>query len=1413
MSCKAAIGNVRTELSKAISEMVAEGAETHPDGSSSAFTIAWYKKLLGDSANPEALSKALNLRVEELSKPFHKQLQRQTGDVLLVEKDGRAETYFLHSSRVSETNTGQPQLSITVAPESNIAQRETLVFDMDSDTSLDMGNGVRAEIYGIREMFERAAQALLSEQQSTAVKEVAIEAEGYAPLQATLEAMDHANKMLNTRQSRLGVMSIVGYEHIRDYKHGDLASMKEMLNKLNVLSAVKSTPAEMEYLNSLFDSFHPSFFNDLQLYLKKNSAQNIGQIDLTNKRLRIEVGTNPSEHMSGAEVYAHEVIHSITAWALRQPYKSITKYRTQLNHALDVAIKNTTWEDLVTVPMDQATELDLERAKEQYEYIFEFKDASEEFLVHTLTNPHIRKHMQGIKLVEEKKETNLLNRVINLFQKIVNVAVGNFTFKDNDISVFDKVNELAFALAEINDSFKYELERSNPLGVVADQLANAESFLSRQLHKIKEKISNKDETVKVPGDGAGILQNALFLLDFTRKALTNPVYRGFAGLLLSTYQIKTNSVIREFARGFFDRTPQFRDAEKLNLLSTEMDASRNSTINAAAAELRNNFKEKLEIEESEVLTTGLVQTNASALFYDNPNRKKYENKALHELFANRFARQKQIRRFEKMIVKELGEGTRARWTINQAKELGLFMTTGQGSVALNLNPTNIAKGFGTNERYTPTKTLVAAIEDLATLTALDATKQKDLTKIGQIFKKETKGVKALTDAMMAYRANTLEHVFGGDPTHMILGHTKELYDSTIDMKIAPLSDARRLQEEGYEVHHTLKNAHGISYRTPMAVYVTQSWGKAERLKGAVSLGVNKAKGTTLRQLKSAEYGDAPKMATAAFGRDFARVVAQSYALNEAMEHEGFDHKDNNVGLSPVYSKTGQITDFRFMMPKADKKEMLRQDLDVFEVVSRTVGDVMYQVQQKELNKDALTLIKNDMLESWEAGPLGKDQYTEFLQIGPDVMSERGKELFYLMPEDIRDFILSRTDKQIAVREEIVQVLFGYQHLQMSNFVGVKMLPKALRGFIDIVEGMWMEFVKIAKGAILLKMPIVLIQNLMSNILYAINTGSIDPMELLRDYRDSFREVNDYIKTNTRISELEAKIAMGDAAGSRVRGKDSLESKMGHMQSELNMLRSRLEENPLHPLFAAGLYQSYIQDIGANTLTESNRLTKELEERTEKVPKAVKYVAEVAYFSQNTQWYKISQEILQRSDMISRAADMKRERRAAELQIHGKRDLPKWWVQQQKEAGNVGYPVRKKLTPREEAEFREKLEEVLFQTVKDNYINYTLPNTAFEEWANRVGILMFTKYLKRVQPIIRDTMINHPIKTALMLLVGNTVATGMSSIQDSNLLFRSFDYSGDFNPFGAVPVYNPFNTIGMVLSPPIIKSDTYLNLLW
>ena len=1411
MSCKIPVSNLRSTLRETISELREQDMEANPDGSTSAFSLAWYQNLLGEGRTADDLSKMLKLRIEELSQPFHQILQRNLGDTLRLEKNGKMETYYLHSSYLTEEASNSPRLNLVVAPANNIAKKETLTFAVNNDTALgSQDNSV--QIYGLGDIFEQSVAAHLKQKQSQAVKEVVIDDGGHAPLEATLKAMDHANKMLGVRQSRLGPQSIVGYEHIRDYKHGDIASMKEMLNKINVLSGRKASETEMEFLNGLFDSFHPHFFNELQLYLKKNGAENLGQVDLDNKRIQIQYTKDATERTSGAEVYAHEVIHTMVAWALRQPHKSVTAAINQLNHAMDVAFKNTRWQDLLPVAESEATALDIQRAKDQFDYIFTSENAQEEFLAHALTNPQFRKHLQSLDLVEKtKKKTNILSKLVELFQKIVNVAVGNFSFKDGDVSVYEKVHELAFSLAEINNTHREELKQSNPLGVVIGLLENTESFLSKQLSRAKEFVSNKDSTVKVPEEGAGVVANALFFLDFSRKALTNPVYRKFMGLLASAYGLKTNSVIREFARGFFERSPEFLTAEKLNLLSTEMDASRNAVINATAKELKNSFKKPLEKKESEALTTAFVQTNASSLLYDNANRKKYEDKDFRELLKNKFAREKRIRQLEKDIRKEIGEGSRANWTIAQGKELGRFMVTGQGSVALNLNPVNIAKGFGTNERYTPTAKLVAAIEDLATVTALASTRKKELGRVLAVFESEPKGVKAIADAMMAYRANSLEHTFGKDPTHMILGHTKELFDSTIDVKIAPVSEASKLREQGYELQNTLKNANGVAYRTPMGLYVTNTWGKAERLKGAVALGVNKAKGTTLRQLKSAEYGDSTRMATAAFGRDFARVMAQSYALNEAMGQEGFTWDDTAMGLSPVYSKTGQITDFRFMMPKDQKAVMMKQDLDVFEVVSRTAGDVLYQVGQTELNDQALQLVKNDMLENWDTGTLGKNQI-EYLEIGPDVIGDRGKELFYLLPENMKDFILSRTDKKMAVREEIVEVLFGYQHLQMSNFPGIKMLPKVVRSIFDMAEGLWIEMVKIAKGVILLKMPIVLYSNLISNVMYAISTGSVNPVELLRDYRDGFREVNDYIKANTRIAELEAQLTMGRAAGSRVRGKENLESKMKHVTAEIDMLKARQAKNPLHSLFQAGMYQSYIQDVGANTLSESNRLSELVSKRVEKLPKAVKYTAEVAYLTQNTQWYKISQEILQRSDMISRAAEMKRERRRADKQMNGQLNLPDWWVNAQKE--KLGdYPARKTLTPREREEFREKFEEVLFQAVKDNYINYTLPNTAFEEWANRVGLLMFTKYLKRVQPIIRNSFMQHPLKTATMLLVGSTVAQSMSTIQDSNLLLRSFDYSGDFNPLGVVPIYNPLRTLELVLMPPIIKSDTYMNLLW
>ena len=51
------------------------------------------------------------------------------------------------------------------------------------------------------------------------------------------------------------------------------------------------------------------------------------------------------------------------------------------------------------------------------------------------------------------------------------------------------------------------------------------------------------------------------------------------------------------------------------------------------------------------------------------------------------------------------------------------------------------------------------------------------------------------------------------------------------------------------------------------------------------------------------------------------------------------------------------------------------------------------------------------------------------------------------------------------------------------------------------------------------MPVILVVNFTSNILFQIANGHIDIPQLVRDYKDSFREVNEYLKVSRQINKL------------------------------------------------------------------------------------------------------------------------------------------------------------------------------------------------------------------------------------------------------------------------------------------------------
>jgi hypothetical protein len=199
-----------------------------------------------------------------------------------------------------------------------------------------------------------------------------------------------------------------------------------------------------------------------------------------------------------------------------------------------------------------------------------------------------------------------------------------------------------------------------------------------------------------------------------------------------------------------------------------------------------------------------------------------------------------------------------------------------------------------------------------------------------------------------------------------------------------------------------------------------------------------------------------------------------------------------------------------------------------------------------------------------------------------------------------------------------------------------------------------------------------------------------------------------------------------------------------------------------------------------------------------MPAIVKTPLQIAYLSKETAWYKINQEVLQLSDLVARDVMNRKQKQIEKEQAEGKRDLP---VEYRKLIDRMR-PRRRVLGKEERVRFMQIAERSRHASLLDAFVNYQLPNGRGEEYLNRIGALMFTKYLKRIQKVITSSGVKHPIRTAAAL-AGASMMLDLEMIQDQALLVKAFDES-DSGLLGIVPLYSPADIILSVATPGLIK---------
>lgn len=1207
-----------------------------------------------------------------------------------------------------------------------------------------------------------------------------------------------------------------------DYIHGDIEHMKSVMDELHIKGKNKASDEHINYLNSLFDRMSPSFFREMDLFINSNKSDTRGWVGIDFSQgkagkdyINVNMGKKKVFGKSEAEVYAHEVIHTMVAWALRSEGVVANKLKRELNYVMKVAKENTQWENLLGKPVEEANKYEIEQAKEMYDYMFNSDYADDEFIAHVLTNPNVIAHVMNInvKRKNEKADT-LFGKAIDLFYAIVDTVFGNFNFGSRNESVLERVHSLAFQLAEINNEAEKDVHELNILERFNDMVNSVDEKIHDKVLDYFESKKDDIEGYKPLREDATQFEKTMFVFKFLGKTIFSPFHRDALGNYLSMWGLKPDSTIREIFGSLFTPDDTERAVEWASLKNANIDTLRSSTITISKDQIQKGFSRKLTSDEEVALTKVFLETNMSSLLYDGAAVKNtFSEKELSKMLKDEKELKDRIKKAKKKlstVINNLGHKSEINWIQNQAHGLGYFMATGNGHKVQLTNAENIAIGYLSNQKRKKDENLVAAIREVATLVALDNNKQKDRDLVAELIDTEFDGVNNIAGMYEAFKNESERTLFKGDRMHIIDGYTKEIFDDTTDIQYAPISDREEMENAGYELVSVMKPAKGEVRTVELGMYVSDNYGKAERLRGAVNLGNNKARGVSLREIK---YKESPTNGGLRFRNDFKRLNKEAVDLTkELYNSRSLNFDDIEMGIVPVLGIDGKTSDYRYMtMNKEAKAKRMGQTLEVTEVLSRSLGGLVDKQYRENQNKEALEIVKAMMTdEMWDGGDLGGETgLLEYSRIGPNVSDEKMKELYYMLPSSFKDYINSRDDKVIAVPTGLINPLFGYKHGQIGDLVPNGVMPSNVKRVVSKVlnmfEAYWIDLVKIVKGNILLKFPIVQITNILSNMFYMLNTG-MNPIEIWRYHKESFRDVKDFMKKHKELTRLQLEIKTSRETLSRANDIEQEKREIKNKEERVARIQKELENSPVFELVEAGLYQSVVEDVETNQLNDTNKISNAGDKLLSKAPKLVRTGVQWAYLSKETAWYQVSQEFLQLSDLVARDVMNRKMKKVERDIISGKKEMP---LEMRKELGGV--QKGRELKGETKEKFLELSRTSRMNTLLDVFINYNKPNSKWEEWANRVGLVMFTKYIKRIQRIIAQVGSRHVLRTAL-LLAQAMLFINVDMIQDQQYLARAYGIDGEFSFGNIVPFYNPVDLFMNAATPAIVKEETFMGLI-
>ena len=1191
----------------------------------------------------------------------------------------------------------------------------------------------------------------------------------------------------------------------------DVKARVNLFDKLQELSTSLGNKVENEshlnHLKDLIRRIDTKKIKDTIIEISKNRPFSSGMLNGNTVTIGFDdkVGEldsitklSPFSDKSAAEIYAHELVHAAMRFALANG--NTLKIKSLIDQILRLQLaakKVVTWEDFMPSTYDSnLKEVYEENAKRIYDYIFNNPDIKNlkgvnEFIAYGLTNENLmnklKQHYVPSNINSEKG--SILDKLIKVGHTILNIVFGNkrisdlvsvladvtgstllankrnTLYKELDILTNKIIGANNRAASSLREQISKPIEQLFKL--FADLRIKANKIVSPKLHTLFNLADIKGKTFEwLMNPNGNMFNNTLRFLNMLSLLLVSKSRRrALKESIIDITGISQQNAVMSLLRDLEEPDLQSARLELITMLTRNVEQSSKSLESITARELLDAFDKPLKEEEKIALTQSALFTDLSSLLDD------HDIKYIKKVLSDNTFRTTEINK----ILAELQNEKYYLYYKNQAYGLARFMVYGLGNSMQNLNAENIARGLLTSH-YTNnvSNELIKNIDKLATLYAIGFTANKSNKILANLddkgltnflithknFVKESKeGIKTIDENGNVITTKTITDV------HTIKGYTKQLFDSTYDIKIDFIHNEKDLAKEGYSLVSKLKN-NNITETNDLAIY-RRTFSNPNRRNGAgFILSGTHAIGSTLKDtafnmLTGVDIKDelAQRDVWDIFKANINKEVKKFDKLMHTKDMTFKDFEKLSSDYTPIVSPTSnKAVDYRITMSTIHKQKLLNMNMNGISILSKMYASQNTKLNASIRNKALIKFLKDDVENNMiESTKRGKDTGIKYILLDKNTNNKYLRESWKVIPRELKEEI---EKGDFYIREDWLQSLFGVQDISLADWSVLKKgKTKLLRRSISIAEYILKTLAYIAKRNLVLLVPGVLVNNVISNINYSIMNGA-NPAKVAKMQLANAKAIRTYLEDKKALNRIEFRERIGTATKEEVAMK--------------NIYKSKLQNNIVHPLMEKGMYQSIVEDINIDDLESIGKISKFLKNSKllNKIPNPIKWMSRQLYMTEGTPIYDFMFQATQYSDFIARAT---------EYQLQMDRALKKYKIV---EKDGKRY---KELTD-EYIEYEEKVTIGILNA----FINYDKPQSSIEQYLNDIGLFMFTKFAKRIQHVILKSSIDNPIGV-LMFLLGQHYILDTDDILEQNII----------NKHWTALIYNPVdNFINAVVPIPL-----------